>query len=45
MKESSVRLYQYGYNEVKTYLLAVAFIIGNVALPQLFHTIPKGGMI
>lgn len=45
MKESSVRLYQYGYNEVKTYLLAVAFVIGNVALPQLFHTIPKGGMI
>ena len=45
MKESSVRLYQYGYNEVKTYLLAVAFIIGNVALPQLFHTIPTGGMI
>lgn len=43
--ESSVRLYQYGYDEVKTYLLAVAFIIGNVALPQLFHTIPKGGMI
>lgn len=43
--ESSVRLYQYGYDEIKTYLLAVAFVIGNVALPQLFHTIPKGGMI
>ncbi|HBF05018.1 MAG TPA: ECF transporter S component, partial [Prevotella sp.] len=45
MTESSVRLYQYGYNETKTYLLAVAFVIGNVALPQLFHTIPQGGMI
>lgn len=43
--ESSVRLYQYGYDEIKTYLLAIAFVIGNVALPQLFHTIPKGGMI
>lgn len=43
--ESSVRLYQYGYDEIKTYLLAVAFVIGNVALPQLFHTIPKDGMI
>lgn len=45
MTESSVKLYQYGYNEVKTYLLAVAFVIGNVALPQLFHTIPQSGMI
>ena len=43
--ESSVRLYSYGYNEAKTYLLAVAFVVGNVALPQLFHTIPQGGMI
>ena len=45
MVESSVRLYQCGYNETKTYLLAAAFVIGNVALPQLFHTIPQGGMI
>lgn len=45
MTESSVRLYQYGYNETKTYLLAIAFVIGNVVLPQLFHTIPQGGMI
>ncbi len=43
--ESSVRLYQYGYNEVRTYLLAAAFVVGNVALPQLLHTIPQGGMI
>ena len=45
MTESSVRLYQYGYNEVKTYLLAIAFIVGNIVMPQLFHTIPQGGMI
>ncbi len=45
MTESSVRLYQYGYSEAKTYLLAVAFVIGNVVMPQLFHTIPQGGMI
>lgn len=45
MNESSVRLYQYDYTETKTYLLALAFVIGNVVMPQLFHTIPQGGMI
>lgn len=45
MTDSSVRLYQYGYAEGKTYLLATAFVIGNIVMPQLFHTIPQGGMI
>lgn len=45
MNESSVRLYQYDYTETKTYLLALGFVIGNVVMPQLFHTIPQGGMI
>lgn len=45
MTESSVRLYQYNYTEAKTYLLALAFVVGNVVMPQLFHTIPQGGMI
>ena len=45
MNESSVRLYQYDYTETKTYLLALAFVIGNVVMPQFFHTIPQGGMI
>jgi len=43
--ESTVRLHQYGYTEVRTYLLAAAFACGNIALPQLLHTIPQGGMI
>jgi len=45
MTESSVKLYQYSYTEAKTYLLAIAFVVGNVVMPQLFHTIPQGGMI
>lgn len=45
MTESSVRLYQYSYTEAKTYLLAIAFVVGNVVMPQLFHIIPQGGMI
>lgn len=34
-----------GYDEAKTYLVASLFIVGNIVLPQLFHVVPKGGMI
>lgn len=43
--QSTVKLYSYGYNEARTYLFALLFAIGNVVLPQLFHLVPKGGMI
>ena len=29
----------------RTYLLALAFIAGNVVLPQICHLVPQGGMI
>ncbi len=29
----------------RTYLLALAFIAGNIALPQICHLVPQGGMI
>lgn len=29
----------------KTYLITLIFIAGNLILPQLVHTIPKGGLI
>jgi hypothetical protein len=45
MEASTLKLYSLNYKEVKTYLVASAFIIGNILLPQLFHLIPKGGMI
>jgi hypothetical protein len=47
MKSSTqnVALYQLSYNQVKTYLLAVLFIVGNIALPQLCHLMPQGGLI
>ena len=41
----NVALYQLSYNQVKTYLLAVLFIVGNIALPQLCHLMPQGGLI
>lgn len=42
--QSTVKLYSYGYNEARTYWLAVLFAIGNLVLPQLFHLVPNGGM-
>ena len=41
----NIALHQLGISELKAYLLAVAFVIGNIALPQLCHLIPQGGLI
>lgn len=45
MQATNVRLYTLGYNDVLTYLLAAAFVLGNIVLPQLFHLMPHGGMM
>ena len=42
--ETTVKLYSLTYKEVKTYLFALLFIIGNIALPQICHLIPGGGL-
>lgn len=42
---STVRLYTLGYSEMRTYLVASLFILGNIIVPQLFHLIPQGGLI
>ena len=41
----NIALHQLGFSELKTYLLAAAFVVGNIALPQLCHLIPQGGLI
>ena len=43
--ETSVKLYSLNYSDSRTYMAALLFIVGNIALPQLFHLIPQGGMI
>ena len=45
MTNTTVSLYANSYREAKTYLIAALFVLGNIAMPQLFHLIPKGGMI
>lgn len=45
MQAASVKLYSLGYNEVRAYMAAALFVLGNIALPQLAHLVPQGGMI
>ena len=41
---TATRLYSLGYSQTRTYVTAAMFIVGNIALPQLFHLVPQGGM-
>ncbi|MCD8185832.1 MAG: hypothetical protein LUD68_05050, partial [Rikenellaceae bacterium] len=45
MNSTPVKLYAFGYRETKTYLAALLFVAGNILLPQLFHLVPRGGLI
>ena len=45
MQAINYNLHTLKYNEAKTYLVAVLFTVGNIAMPQLFHLIPQGGLI
>ncbi len=45
MQTTTVKLYSLEYNNSKTYLAALLFVLGNLAMPQLFHLIPQGGMV
>ena len=44
MESTTVKLYSLNYSDVKTYLAALLFIIGNILFPQFFHLIPQGGI-
>lgn len=36
---------KYSFKSLRTYLAALAFICGNIAVPQLCHLIPNGGLM
>ncbi|HML64065.1 MAG TPA: ECF transporter S component [Dysgonomonas sp.] len=42
--ETTVKLYSLTYKEIKTYLFTLLFVVGNIALPQICHLIPGGGL-
>lgn len=41
----TITLQKYSFTSWRTYLAATLFIIGNIAVPQLCHLIPNGGLI
>ena len=45
MQTTSIKLYALNFTQAKTYVVAALFIFGNIALPQLCHLVPQGGMI
>ena len=45
MQTTSIKLYALNFTQAKTYIVATLFILGNIALPQLCHLVPRGGMI
>lgn len=44
METTTVKLYSLDYRNVRTYLAALLFVAGNIALPQLCHLVPQGGI-
>lgn len=44
METTTVKLYSLDYSNAKTYLAALLFVFGNMALPQAFHLVPQGGI-
>lgn len=45
MKTMTLKLYSLNFSEIKTYMFATLFVVGNILLPQVCHLIPKGGFI
>jgi len=43
--DASIKLYSLTYGEIRTWLWAALFVACNIALPQLFHLIPQGGIV
>lgn len=44
MEATTLKLYTLNYKDARAYLVAIAFSVGNIILPQLFHLIPNGGI-
>lgn len=42
--QTAANFYSLKYNDVKTYIFASLFLVGNILLPQICHLFPHGGM-
>lgn len=45
MQTEAIKLYALSYKDMRTYLVASLFVMGNLILPQLFHLVPQGGKV
>ena len=45
MQTNSIKLYSLNYLQLKTYLIASLFVVGNIVMPQIAHLMPKGGLV
>lgn len=45
MHNAGTQFYSFNYTDVCTYIVTLLFVLGNLALPQLFHLVPQGGMM
>lgn len=43
MRTATLKLYSLEYNQTRTYLVGLLFIVGNILLPQLCHLVHLGG--
>lgn len=45
MNATTTRLYSLQLSNIKSYLIAFIFVIGNLIFPQLCHLVPSGGLM
>ena len=45
MNTATLPASQFSFKSLRTYIAAAIFLIGNIAVPQLCHLIPRGGLI
>ena len=45
MNTTTLKTYAYGPIDIRAYLFATLFIVGNLVLPQVCHLLPQGGFV
>ena len=45
MSTATLASQKYNFGSLRTYLAVLAFVCGNILVPQLCHLIPQGGLI
>lgn len=43
--QKELQIYSLPFSQIRTYIVILLFVVGNILLPQLCHLLPQGGMI